>query len=115
MLAVVRSQLLRAHEENWLGDTAGLPGCAVYATAMAHRLPAAAAAAEAGRAAILTETLQRGNLDLRTLAGPRPDLAAWYTLAVNRLRAAQRQRPALRLGPWMDRQETRPSAWPGDR
>ena len=97
-LAVVRSQLLRAHKENWLGDTAGLPGRAAYAAAMAHRLPAAVAAAEAGRAAILTETLQRDNLDLRTLAGHHPDLADRYTQATDRLRAAQRQRRARRLG-----------------
>jgi hypothetical protein len=97
MLAVVRFQLLRAHKENWLGDTAGLPGRAAYAAAMAHRLPAAVAAAETGRAAILTETLQRDNLDLRTLAGRRPDLADRYTQAADRLRAAQRT-PVRRLG-----------------
>jgi hypothetical protein len=51
------------------------------------------------RAAILTETLQRDDLDLRTLAGHRPDLADRYTRAANRLRAARRQRPARRLGP----------------
>jgi hypothetical protein len=99
MLPVVRSQLLRAHKENWLGDTAGLPGRAAYAAAMAHRLPAAVAAAEAGRAAILTETLQRDNLELGTLAGHHPDLADRYIRAANRLRAEQRKRSAWRLGP----------------
>jgi tetratricopeptide (TPR) repeat protein len=99
MLAVVHSQVIREHQENWLRDTAGLPGRAAYASAMAHQLQAAVAAAEAGRAAILTETLQRDNLDLRMLAGHCPDLADRYTRAANRLRAAQQQRPAPRLGP----------------
>lgn len=98
MLAVVRAQLIREHKENWLRDTAGLPGRAAYALVMAHRLPAAVAAAEAGRAAILAETLQRDNLDLRRLAGNRPDLADRYTRAADRLRMAQQRRPALRTG-----------------
>jgi hypothetical protein len=98
MLAVVQAQLIREHKENWLRDTAGLPGRAAYASAMAHRLPAAVAVAEAGRAAILVETLQRDHLDLHRLAGKRPDLADRYTRAANRFRMAQQQRPALRPG-----------------
>ncbi len=98
MLAVVRAQVIREHKENWLRDTAGLPGRAAYASAMARRLPAAVAAAEAGRAAILAETLQRGDLDLRRLAGDRPDLADRYTRAASRLRVAQERRPVMRRG-----------------
>jgi tetratricopeptide (TPR) repeat protein len=98
MLAVVRAQVIREHKENWLRDTRGLPGRAAYASAMARRLPAAVAAAEAGRAAILAETLQRGDLDLRRLAGDRPDLADRYTRAASRLRVAQERWPVLRRG-----------------
>jgi tetratricopeptide (TPR) repeat protein len=98
MLAVVQAQVIREHKENWLRDTAGLPGCAAYASAMAHQLPAAVAVAEAGRAAILTETLQRDHLDLRRLAGQRPDLADRFARAVSRLQAVQ-QRSALRPRP----------------
>lgn len=98
MLAVVQAQLIREHKENWLHDAADLPGRAAYASAMAHRLPAAVAVAEAGRAAILAETLQRDHLDLRKLAGQHPDLADRYAQAATRLRMAQLQRPALRPG-----------------
>ena len=95
MLAVVRAQVTREHKENWLRDTKGLPDRAAYASAMARLLPAAVAAAEAGRAAILAETLQRGDLDLRRLAVDRPDLAGRYTRAAGRLRVAQERWPAL--------------------
>jgi hypothetical protein len=94
MLAVVRAQVVREHKENWLRDTTGLPGRAAYAAAMARQLPAAVAAAEAGRAAILAETLHGGQLDLRRLAGDRPDLADRYARAAGHLRSAQdRRRP----------------------
>jgi hypothetical protein len=96
MLAVVQAQVIREHKENWLRDTASLFGRAAYASAMAHQLPAAVAAAEAARAAILTETLQRDHLDLRRLVSLCPDLADQYTRAANRLRTAQQQRAALR-------------------
>jgi tetratricopeptide (TPR) repeat protein len=92
-LAVVQAQVIREHKETWLRDTDGLASCAAYASAMAHQLPAAVAAAEAGRAAILSEALQRDHLDLRRLAGHRPDLAARYLRAGNCLRRAQQQRP----------------------
>jgi hypothetical protein len=95
MLAVVRAQVIREHKENWLRDTAGLTGRAAYATAMARQLPAAVAAAEAGRAAILAETLDAGELDLRRLAGDRPDLADRYSRAATHLRLAQDRRPPL--------------------
>jgi hypothetical protein len=98
MLAVVQAQVIREHKENWLRDGAGLPGRAAYASAMAHQLPAAVAAAEAGRAAILTEALQRDHLDLRKLAGQRPDLADRFARAASRLQAVQ-QRAVLRPGP----------------
>jgi hypothetical protein len=98
VLAVVQAQVIREHKENWLRDAAGLPGHAAYASAMAHQLPAAVAAAEAGRAAILTETLQRDRLDLRELAGQRPDLADRFARAASRLQTVQR-RPALRPEP----------------
>jgi Tetratricopeptide repeat len=98
MLAVVRAQATREHKENWLRDTQGLPDHAAYASAMARLLPAAVAAAEAGRAAILAETLQRGELDLRRLAVNRPDLADRYTRAAGRIRVAQERRPVLRRG-----------------
>ncbi len=98
MLAVVRAQVIREHKENWLRDAQGLPGRAAYASAMARRLPAAVTAAEAGRAAILAETLQRGDLDLRRLAVDRPDLAGRYTRAASRLRGAQERWPVLRRG-----------------
>jgi tetratricopeptide (TPR) repeat protein len=93
MLAVVRAQLLREHKENWLRDTAGLAASAAYASAMARQLPDAVASAEAGRAAILAETLQHRDHGMRRLAGDRPDLAERYTQAVNRLRAAQERPP----------------------
>jgi hypothetical protein len=66
---------------------------------MAGQLPAAVAAAEAGRAAILAETLHGGELDLRRLAGDRPDLADRYTRAAGHLRSAQDRRPLPRRGP----------------
>jgi hypothetical protein len=99
MLSVVQAQLIREHQENWLRDAAGLPARAAYASAKAHQLPAAVAAAEAGRAAILAETLQRQRLDLRRLAGLRPDLVDRYAGAANRLRMAQQHRPTPRPGP----------------
>ena len=98
MLAVVRAQVIREHKENWLRDTAGLPGRAAYASAMARQLTTAVAAAEKGRAAILAETLQRGDLDLRWLADDRPDLADRYTRAASRLRAARGHWPVPRRG-----------------
>jgi hypothetical protein len=99
MLAVVRAQVIREHKENWLRDTTGLPGRAAYAAAMARQLPAAVAAAEAGRAAILAETLHGGELDLRRLAGDRPDLADRYARAAGHLRSAQDRRPLPHRGP----------------
>jgi hypothetical protein len=99
MLAVVRAQVIREHKENWLRDTAGLPGRAAYAAAMARQLPAAVASAEAGRAAILAETLHGAELDLRRLASDRPDLADRYTRAAGRLRSAQDRRPLPHRGP----------------
>jgi hypothetical protein len=93
MLAVVQAQVIREHKENWLRDAAGLPGRAAYAAAQARRLPGAVAGVEAGRAAILAETLRRGELDLRRLAVDRPDLAGRYTRAASRLRVAQGHRP----------------------
>jgi tetratricopeptide (TPR) repeat protein len=98
MLAVVQAQVIREHKENWLRDAQGLPGRAAYASAMARLLPAAVTAAEAGRAAILAETLQRGDLDLRRLAVDRPDLADRYTRAASRLRVAQERWLVLRRG-----------------
>lgn len=98
MLAVVRAQLMREHKENWLRDAAGLPGRAAYAAARAGQLPAAVAAAEAGRAAILAETLPSGEPDLLRLAGDRPDLADRYTRAAGQLRSAQARRPLLPQG-----------------
>ena len=92
MLAAVRAQVTREHKENWLRDTEGLPGRAAYAAAMARQLPAAVAAAEAGRAAILAEALHGGELDLLRLAGDRPDLAGRYTRAVSRLQSVQDRR-----------------------
>jgi hypothetical protein len=92
MLAAVRAQLTREHKENWLRDTRGLPGRAAYAAAMARQLPAAVAAAEAGRAAILAEALHGGEPDLRRLAGDRPDLARRYTRAAGRLRSVRDRR-----------------------
>lgn len=98
MLAVVRAQVIREHQESWLRDTAGLPGRAAYASAMARQLTTAVAAAEKGRAAILAEALQRGDLDLRRLAGGRPDLADRYIRAASRLRTAQEHLPVPRRG-----------------
>ena len=92
MLAVMQAQVTREHKENWLRDAAGLPGRIAYASALAGRLPAAVAGAEAGRAAILAEALQRGDLDVRGLASDRPDLAERYARAAGRLRAAQERR-----------------------
>jgi len=92
--------VIREHKENWLRDAAGLPGRAAYAVAMAGRLPAAVIAAEAGRAAILAETLHGGELDLRRLAGDRPDLADRYARAAGHLRRTTQGRwPVPHPGP----------------
>jgi len=89
--ALVGAQVLREHRENWLRDAFDLPGRAAYASAMAHRLPAAVVAFERTRAAILSESFGAGHADLIRLDRSDPQLAARYTRAVGHLQAVQRR------------------------
>ena len=91
MSALVGTQVLREHQENWLRDAFDLPGRAAHASAMAHRLRAAVVAFERTRAAILSEFLGAGHADLIRLDRSDPQLAARYARAVGHLRAVQRR------------------------
>jgi CHAT domain-containing protein len=86
MSQLFRTQLTRSSKETWLADTRGLPSRAAYAKAKAGDARAAVEAAEAARALLLSEALERDRADLeRLLAGGHADLAERYQTGASRL------------------------------
>ena len=65
LLALVGSQVVREHKEDWLRRAAGLAGRAGRASVMARRLPAAVVALEQTRAAILGRCFSETRSTLR--------------------------------------------------
>jgi tetratricopeptide (TPR) repeat protein len=83
---LVTTQVVRDHQEAWLRATPGLADRAAWAGRAARRPVDAVVALERTRAALLSEALQRDRLDLRRLAGERPELGDRYRRAAAALR-----------------------------
>lgn len=87
MRRLFRSQLRRADKEAWLRKAIGMPPLAAYAAAAGGKLRDAVATLDSGRALILSEVLDLGAADVKSLAAADHDaLASRYRSAADRWR-----------------------------
>jgi tetratricopeptide (TPR) repeat protein len=89
LTTLLRRQLVRGHQEEWLRTAGALAAPAAYATAAAGRAVDAVVAIERTRAVILSEVLDRHRADLDMLAAASPRLAERYVAATVRLASGQ--------------------------
>lgn len=104
-----RTQVTRAHKENWLHDLQGLPAKIGYARVRIGDLVGATVALERGSAVLLSETLQRDRAELDRLEAKNGvELARRFRDAVAALEEIARQArplPSMATGPDPDRIE----------
>lgn len=86
---LVSTQAVRVHQETWLRATPQLPERAAWVTVAAGRPTDAAVALERGRAALLSERLQRDRADLARIGTTHPELRDRYRRAVGALAGAR--------------------------